>query len=81
MKPTAYLINTSRAGVVDKDALVKALQERTIGGAALDVYWEEPIPADDIILTLDNLTMTPHNAGNVVDALPKSCLLYTSRCV
>lgn len=77
MKPTAYLINTSRAGVVDKDALVKALQERTIGGAALDVYWEEPIPADDIILTLDNLTMTPHNAGNVVDALPKSPLLLT----
>lgn len=75
MKPTAYLINTSRAGVVDKDALVKALQNKTIGGAALDVYWEEPIPAGDPLLELDNLTMTPHNAGNVVDALPKSPLL------
>jgi D-3-phosphoglycerate dehydrogenase len=75
MKPTAYLINTSRAGVLDKDALVKALQNKTIGGAALDVYWEEPIPTGDPLLELDNLTMTPHNAGNVVDALPKSPLL------
>lgn len=75
MKPTAYLINTSRAGVLDKDAFVKALQNKTIGGAALDVYWEEPIPSDDPLLALDNLTMTPHNAGNVVDALPKSPLL------
>ncbi len=75
MKPTAYLINTSRAGVLDKDALVEALQNRTIGGAAIDVFWEEPVPKDDVLLTLDNLTMTPHNAGNVVDALPKSPLL------
>lgn len=75
MKPTAYLINTSRAGVLDKNALVDALTKRTIGGAALDVYWEEPIPAGDPLLELDNLTMTPHNAGNVVDALPKSPLL------
>ena len=75
MKPTAYLINTSRAGVLDKDALVEALQNKTIGGAALDVFWEEPIPAGDPLLELDNLTMTPHNAGNVVDALPKSPLL------
>ena len=75
MKPTAYLINTSRAGVLDKDALVEALQNRTIGGAGIDVFWEEPVPKDDVLLTLDNLTMTPHNAGNVVDALPKSPLL------
>ena len=47
MKPTAYLINTSRAGVLDKDAFVAALQSRSIGGAALDVFWEEPVPADD----------------------------------
>ncbi len=75
MKPTAYLINTSRAGVLKKDALISALQNKTIGGAALDVYWEEPIPAGDPLLALDNLTMTPHNAGNVVDALPQSPLL------
>jgi D-3-phosphoglycerate dehydrogenase / 2-oxoglutarate reductase len=75
MKPTAYLINTSRAGVVDKLAFCKALQNKKIGGAALDVYWEEPIPEGDPLFELDNLTMTPHNAGNVVDALPKSPLL------
>jgi D-3-phosphoglycerate dehydrogenase / 2-oxoglutarate reductase len=75
MKPTAYLINTSRADVVDKKAFCQALQSRKIGGAALDVYWEEPIPEGDPLLELDNLTMTPHNAGNVVDALPKSPLL------
>ncbi len=75
MKPTAYLINTSRAGVLDKEALIEALRNRTIGGAALDVFWEEPLPVGDPIFDLDNLTITPHNAGNVVDALPKSPLL------
>lgn len=75
MKPTAYLINTSRAGVLDKEAFVEALRTRSIGGAALDVFWDEPVPAGDPLLELDNLTMTPHTAGNVVDALPKSPLL------
>ena len=75
MKPTAYLINTSRAGVLDRDAFVAALRDRTIGGAALDVFWDEPVSGDDPLLALDNLTMTPHTAGNVVDALPKSPLL------
>ena len=79
MKPTAYLINTSRAGVLDKDALVDALKNHRIGGAAIDVFWEEPVPEDDVLLTLDNLTMTPHNAGNVVDALPKSPLLLAKK--
>lgn len=72
MKPTAYLINTSRAKVLDKEALVDALERKAIGGAALDVYWNEPLDKDDPILKLDNITLTPHNAGNVVDALPKS---------
>ena len=79
MKPTAYLINTSRAGVVDKQALIKALSDRVIGGCALDVFWEEPIAVDDPILTLDNVTVSPHNAGNVVDALPKSPLLLARK--
>lgn len=79
MKPTAYLINTSRAGVIDKDALVHALTERAIGGCALDVFWEEPVSADDPLLSLDNVTITPHNAGNVVDALPKSPLLLARK--
>ena len=81
MKPTAYLINTSRAGVLCKEDLVEALQNKTIGGAALDVFWEEPVPAGDPLLKLDNLTMTPHNAGNVVDALPKSPLLLVKTII
>lgn len=72
MKPSAYLINTSRAGVVKKEDLIEALHNRSIGGAALDVFWDEPLSSDDPILKLDNLTFTPHLAGNVVDALPKS---------
>ena len=72
MKPTAYLINTSRARVLDKEAFVDALANKRIGGGALDVFWDEPINADDPLMALDNLTMTPHIAGNVVDALPKS---------
>lgn len=75
MKPTAYLINTSRARVIHKNDLLQVLQEKRIGGAALDVFWEEPIPKDDLLLQLDNLTITPHNAGNVVDALPRSPML------
>jgi D-3-phosphoglycerate dehydrogenase len=75
MKPTAYLINTSRAGVLDKKAFLDAAQNKKIGGAALDVFWEEPLSEDDPLLTLDNVTLTPHTAGNVVDALPKSPLL------
>ena len=72
MKKTAYLINTSRAKVLVKDDLIHALENKEIGGAALDVYWDEPLDPDDSILKLDNITLTPHNAGSVVDALPKS---------
>jgi D-3-phosphoglycerate dehydrogenase len=75
MKPTAYLINAARAKVLDKAALVAALERRSIGGAALDVFWDEPLLPDDPLLKLDNLTMTSHLGGNVVDALPKSPML------
>lgn len=72
MKPTAYLINTSRAKVLDKAAFLDVLENKRIGGAALDVYWNEPLDQNDPLLKLDNITLTPHNAGNIVDALPKS---------
>ncbi len=72
MKKTAYLINTSRAKVLVKEDFLDALKNRTIGGAALDVYWDEPLEPDDPLLKLDNVTLTPHNAGSVVDALPRS---------
>lgn len=64
MKPHAFFINTARAGLVDEDALVEALAAKKIGGAGLDVFSVEPIPADHPILKLDNVTLTPHRAGN-----------------
>ena len=72
MKPTAYLINTSRASVVNKEALYSALKGHHIGGAALDVYWDEPLPSDDPLRTLDDVTLTSHLAGTSVDSIPHS---------
>ena len=60
MKPDACLINTSRGGLVDNDALVGALNEGRIAGAALDVYEREPLPADDPLRSVPGLLLTPH---------------------
>ena len=60
MKPTAYLINTSRGPVVDQKALTQALQARRIAGAGLDVFEQEPPDLDDPILQLDNVVLAPH---------------------
>jgi phosphoglycerate dehydrogenase-like enzyme len=60
MKPTAWLINTSRGPIVDEAALVQALKARAIGGAALDVFNAEPLPSDHAFRTLDNVLATPH---------------------
>jgi phosphoglycerate dehydrogenase-like enzyme len=60
MKPTAYLINTSRGPIVDEAALVEALQTQRIGGAGLDVFDEEPLPADHPLRTLNNTVLSPH---------------------
>jgi phosphoglycerate dehydrogenase-like enzyme len=60
MKTTAYLINTSRGPIVDERALVAVLKNRRIAGAALDVYDQEPLPADHPLRRLDNVVLTPH---------------------
>ena len=67
MKPSAYLINTSRGSLVDEDALVQALQEHVIAGAGVDVYDTEPLAPDHPLRTLSNLVATPH-IGYVTEA-------------
>lgn len=64
MRRDAVLINIARGGVVDEAALVKALQNRKIGGAVLDVFEEEPLPKESPLWGLDNVIITPHVAGN-----------------
>jgi phosphoglycerate dehydrogenase-like enzyme len=63
MKPSAFLINMARGGVVDEPALMKALESGTIAGAALDVYAEEPLPPDSPLWKTKNLHCFPHQGG------------------
>lgn len=60
MKPDAWIVNTSRGPIIDREALLAVLKERRIGGAALDVFDEEPLPAGDELRRLDNVVATPH---------------------
>lgn len=69
MKKTAYLINVGRGAIVDEAALYRALQEKWIAGAGIDVWEKEPIKTDNPFLTLDNVIITPHAAWNSQEAL------------
>ncbi len=79
MKPTAYLVNTARAGLVDYDALYRALEAHIISGAALDVFEDEPLGSDDPFRKLDNVTITTHRAGSTLDAALNSPRLVFER--
>ncbi|HEY5216651.1 MAG TPA: D-2-hydroxyacid dehydrogenase [Pseudolabrys sp.] len=63
MKPSAYLVNVARGGVVDEPALIAALERGTIAGAALDVFSEEPLPPDNPLWKAKNITIFPHLGG------------------
>jgi phosphoglycerate dehydrogenase-like enzyme len=64
MKPTAILVNIARGSVIDQPALIAALQNGTIAGAALDVFEQEPLPADSPLWTLPNVLVSPHISGS-----------------
>jgi D-3-phosphoglycerate dehydrogenase len=64
MRPTAVLVNTARGPIVDEAALVAALKAGTIGGAALDVFEVEPLPADSPLKQMDNVMLAPHNSNS-----------------
>lgn len=68
LKPSAFVLNVARGGVVDEDALLKALQSKKLAGAALDVYSSEPLPADHPFRTLPNVVLTPHLGASTAEA-------------
>jgi phosphoglycerate dehydrogenase-like enzyme len=70
MKSSAIVINTARGPIVDQSALLTALQNRQIAGAGLDVFEQEPVAADNPLLGLDNIILTPHSA-----ALTRECVI------
>ena len=72
MKLTAYFINTARGSVVDEPSLIKALQEKWIAGAGLDVFEKEPVDPDNPLLKMDNVVVMPHSAS-YSDAAFKRC--------
>ena len=67
MKPTAFIINTARGGIINEGDLIEALQNGTIAGAGLDTYANEPLSQDSPLLAMDNVVTTPHCGGNTVD--------------
>jgi glyoxylate reductase len=71
MKKGAYLINIARGSIVDTNALIKALKEGWIAGAALDVYEEEPLPATNELVKMSNVILTPHIASATVETRNK----------
>jgi D-3-phosphoglycerate dehydrogenase / 2-oxoglutarate reductase len=64
MKPSAVVVNASRGAVIDEPALIRALQSKTIVGAALDVFEKEPLPTDSPLLEMDHVLLAPHNANS-----------------
>jgi phosphoglycerate dehydrogenase-like enzyme len=78
MKATAFLINVARGELVDQAALVVALRERRISGAALDVYEHEPLPLDDPLLALDNVILTPHWSASTTDVFATASRVVTA---
>jgi phosphoglycerate dehydrogenase-like enzyme len=80
MKPDAVLVNTSRGGVIDEDALVEALSTGGLAAAGLDVFAVEPVPADSPLLRLDNVVLTPHVTWYTVDTMRRYLAEAVDNC-
>jgi phosphoglycerate dehydrogenase-like enzyme len=76
MKPRALLVNVARGGIVDETALAAALEEGRIGGAAVDVFEEEPLPAGSPLWGARNTLVTPHVAGLTRDYMSRVAALF-----
>jgi phosphoglycerate dehydrogenase-like enzyme len=76
MRPTARLINISRGAVIDEAALVRALKEGWIAGAALDVFEQEPLPRDSELWGMDNVILTPHISGGTPVYMERAVALF-----
>ncbi len=72
MKPSAFLVNTARGGLIDEAALAGALAGKRLGGAGVDVFATEPVPADNPLLGLSSVVLSPHMAGVTVEATARS---------
>ena len=81
MKPTAIIINTARGPIIDQKALVDALTRGKIAGAGLDVFEKEPIPPDDPLLKLNNVVLTPHNAGMTPETIEKGARMAVDNII
>ena len=81
MKPGAWLINISRGALVDEADLVVALREGRIGGAALDVFEEEPVSADNPLLGFDNVVVGSHNGSNTREAVERTTALAVENLI
>ena len=75
MEPTAFFVNTARAGLIELGELYKAVKSKKIAGAALDVYDEEPLPPGNPLTTLPNVVLTPHDAGMTPEATINGLLM------
>ncbi len=81
MKPSAFLINTARGGLIDEPALFQALEKKQIAGAALDVFAKEPYePSGPDLRTLENCILTPHCASNTVEANTRMAEICIANC-